>query len=84
MVSGVLIAFGAIVILTDCIFSNHETRTIMSDDFLRKQTQIQHQNYPHTQHVRPGEADAHTRQVINNELDRLRAEQERKWREQQR
>lgn len=56
----------------------------MSDDYLRQQTQIQYQNYPHTQHVRPGEADAHTRQVINNELDRLRAEQERKWREQQR
>lgn len=55
----------------------------MSDDYLRQQTQIQYQNYPHTQHVRVGEADAHTRQVINNELDRLRAEQERKWREQQ-
>lgn len=56
----------------------------MSADYLREQTRIQLQNYPHTQHIRAGEADAWTRQTVNNEMDRIRAEEERKRNEQRR
>jgi hypothetical protein len=53
------------------------------DDFLRRTTQEHLINNPHTQKLTPEQQpDYHDRTVINNEMDRIRREQEDRDRQQ--
>lgn len=50
-----------------------------NDESLRQQTQEQVRNNPHTEKVTPSQvSDDHDRNVINNEIDRVRREQEQR------
>ena len=49
-----------------------------NDDYLRKQAQEQLQNNPNSQNVTEQQVkNYHDRTVINNEMDRVRADQQR-------
>ena len=50
-----------------------------NDDWLRRQTEEQMRNHPHTPKVTDTEVrDYHDRTVINNHIDRVRRESERR------
>jgi hypothetical protein len=48
------------------------------DDYLRRRTQEQLTNNPHTQHLTDSQASYHERTKVNNEMDRIRAEEQRR------
>ena len=50
------------------------------EDFLRRQTQQTLINHPNTQKLQSQEADHFTRITVNNEMDRIRREEEEKRR----
>lgn len=50
------------------------------EDYLRRQTQQQLINHPNTQKLQSHEADYFTRTTVNNEIDRVRREEEEKRR----
>ena len=51
------------------------------EDYLRRTTQEQLRNNPHTQHVQPHQADYWTRTTINNEMNRIRKEEDERRRQ---
>jgi len=50
------------------------------EDYLRRTTQQQLINNPHTQKLQDHQADYFTRTTVNNEMDRIRREEEEKRR----
>lgn len=52
-----------------------------NDDFIRRQAQINLSLNPNVTHIQSYQADIHTAQTYNNELDRLRREDEERARQ---